>query len=71
MRKYVDAYFRPAVTNARKNLGEENVGERLLEDVCLTAIDRAKEALRVAVKLDFQVSPEYEEVPVYVTRRPV
>lgn len=54
MRKYVDAYFRPAVTNARKNLGEENVGERLLEDVCLTAIDRAKEALRVAVKLDFQ-----------------
>ena len=38
--------------------GEENVCERLLEDVCMTAIDRAKEAMRVAGKLDLQARKE-------------
>ena len=25
MRKYIDAYFRPAVNNARKNLGRDSI----------------------------------------------
>ena len=27
MRKYADAYFRPALTNARKNLGRDSIRE--------------------------------------------
>ncbi len=50
MKKYVDAYFRPAAINARKNLGEENVSARLVEDVCLTAIDRARDAFDLGKK---------------------
>jgi deoxynucleotidyltransferase terminal-interacting protein 1 len=52
MKKYVDAYFRPAANNARKNLGEANVSARLIEDVCLTAIDRARDALDFGKKVD-------------------
>jgi deoxynucleotidyltransferase terminal-interacting protein 1 len=42
LQKYVDGYFGPAAKNARANLGVDAVGERLVEDACVSALENAK-----------------------------
>ena len=43
IQKYSDLYFTPALANAKRNLGPENVGERLLSEVCKNVLENAKD----------------------------
>lgn len=52
MQEYVDFYFQPAIENVRCNLGDENVSERLLEEVCASALDHAKDMFNSGGKMD-------------------
>ena len=38
-----ESHFKPAVRNLKLNLGEENVPYNVLEDVCISVLESAKE----------------------------
>ena len=42
MQKFSDTFFVPAVKNAVSNLGSEKVNQRLVEEVCINALENAK-----------------------------
>lgn len=42
MLDYVTRFFEPALKNMQRNLGAENVSSRLLEEVCVNALDHSK-----------------------------
>ena len=43
LQKYSDLYFMPALANAKRNLGPEAVGDRLLNEVCKSVLENAKD----------------------------
>ena len=43
IQKYSDLYFTPALANAKRNLGPENVSDRLLSEVCKNVLENAKD----------------------------
>ena len=42
MREFAAKFFEPAFINIQRNLGEENVDARLINDVCVDALEHAK-----------------------------
>ena len=40
---YIESHIQPAVTNMKHNLGEENVPLRVVEEVCISILENAKE----------------------------
>ena len=42
MQDYVSRFFEPAYKNMQRNLGAENVSTRLLEEVCVNALEHSK-----------------------------
>ncbi len=47
MQRFADDYFLPAAANALSNLDTFCLSERLVDDVCISALDHAKEAFKV------------------------
>ena len=41
--KFTDKFFGPGYQNAVNNLGEENVNDRLVENICISALEHAKD----------------------------
>jgi deoxynucleotidyltransferase terminal-interacting protein 1 len=42
MQDYLSRYFEPAFKNMQRNLGAENVSSKLLDEVCVNALENAK-----------------------------
>ena len=43
MNEICETHFKPAIRNLKLNLGEENVSATALDDICMTALETAKE----------------------------
>jgi len=59
--EYIESHFRPAARNMKINLGEENVSSRIIDEVCISVLENAKDVFstkqEIAKKLSRVRSP--------------
>jgi len=51
LNQYLESHFKPAFSNMKENLGEENVPVRILDEVCANILENAKEVFQTKVEM--------------------
>jgi len=51
LNQYLESHFKPAFSNMKENLGEENVPIRILDEVCANILENAKEVFQTKVEM--------------------